>query len=89
MGEGVSTHHRDIHIPWISYTPWKGPGTRDTHPPCGQADTCENITFPQQLLQEVIKTFLGYIMFLHVMAHANGSLPENPDHQKQVKKINQ
>ena len=27
-------------------------------------------------------------MFLHVVAHANGSLPDNPDHQKQVKKIN-
>ena len=36
------------HIPYPQYpAPWKGPGTRDIlSPPCGQIDTCENITHP-------------------------------------------
>ena len=34
-------------------TPWKGPGTRDTYPPCEQTQACENITSPQLLLPTV------------------------------------
>ena len=35
-------------------TPWKGHGTRDTAPKNRLTDACENITFPQLLLQAVM-----------------------------------
>ena len=33
-----------------------------THPPRGQTDTCENITFPQLLLRTVIKVLLWEVV---------------------------
>ena len=61
----------DIPTPWTYPPSWKGPGSRDTHPPCTDrlTDTCENITFPQLRWSEV-KKMVGKrnyddISFLH------------------------
>ena len=57
LRDGYQTPHPRTYPPLGIPTPhWKGPGTRDTPqkdmgpevptpPPCGQTDTCENITF--------------------------------------------
>ena len=57
---------------------WKGPGTRDTertwdqiyhpHPPPGQTDTCENITFPKPRLRAVITFSHRYVGILTQVA---------------------